>query len=1032
MSNELNNFWNFSFGRIDERRSIALILFELHSDTKMKLSSKLFSTIAIFFVGWLMGILFSYLKLTSFYYESNHDNLRHSSSSSQEEGADSTGKEVEADSIVLQPNIISRNDDTGDDLNVFLFWPYDNRLLSRANYESLETILESYPRALIRTLAFVNDGKMRAHFGFFPDQFSMYQKLGYDVSLGMDSSDAFASVGIRLAHDYFIKWTERCCLHCYAPCHKLGQPLPYHLQLFPGLTKLYKKGGVLTDLSYRFQTRFNDPYLGPGFHIHSYCTERSHVWLWEQQSQYVPNEPQAHRTCYTSTLLIFNSPRHPVITCALARYGSDTLFAQCIENDLELGGVQCVADILKQCFSQHRVTNSLSQSIVSTVSTGKMKLFDATHQGAKIATPNILETFHYNYSLAADRLERQWTPTAVSSSDSQRSGKLIYWMGSLATSGNWRHSLRTKRSNSSSISRSSSSSTEEAKVLTVTSALYLIDGIENQLKADSNSTSTDLNATNSSILTVDSERDISCMQNRCRPFSTALEYLKRLGASTSYGTDIESNSCTPVAVVMGFSQSGVDEIARVLSNHPQMVSPAYSYEANSVPTLNAPYRSKPPRALLHRMWAFPVLGSVDNQWSANVPVEERAPFMTFDASGTYALDFSTPYILRQDNPNARALFVVSHPVHRMYREYISIYKRVHGDLERLTTVSNSSSSSPAVTSSSNTNSGIKVVEEQQNLQNMLRLLSTGFDSLAEYGMSFPTKYSVLRRLLTNATHSQSQSQSHSQSHTENTGGVGSSSSSSSSNSASNDLERQMVALYYKDVFINGVITPLFAHSIAFPAIAHFQQVLGHENVRVYVSEDRHAYSDLTPIQGANKTLLVGHKAMISNLENFLGLCPHQHFKTLRRRVKLSVIDDDDYESEKDDTVRMDRLGRRRAKHADSFDDSALPPELRMSRPMYLRLVKYFSPFVSKLGVHLGLDLAHWTTSSPVVLQQLTESVNNFVNASATDGQDASWFELGDSTGLVGKTARVEKTASLIAKLLPHNDPRYDTIYNIFI
>lgn len=166
----------------------------------MKLPSKLSSVIAIFFSGWLMGILFSYIKLTTYQNESllshderggsisnseNHNGnsyfLRRNSYSSSPEDAvlfEEEGGDTITQAVPSSSSSSLSNDDTGDDLNVFLFWPYDNRLLSRANYESLETILESYPRALVRTLAFANDDKMRAHFGFFPNQFSKYQKLG--------------------------------------------------------------------------------------------------------------------------------------------------------------------------------------------------------------------------------------------------------------------------------------------------------------------------------------------------------------------------------------------------------------------------------------------------------------------------------------------------------------------------------------------------------------------------------------------------------------------------------------------------------------------------------------------------------------------------------------------------------------------------------------------------------------------------------------------------------------------------------------
>jgi hypothetical protein len=164
----------------------------------------------------------------------------------------------------------------------------------------------------------------------------------------------------------------------------------------------------------------------------------------------------------------------------------------------------------------------------------------------------------------------------------------------------------------------------------------------------------------------------------------------------------------------------------------------------------------------------------------------------------------------------------------------------------------------------------------------------------------------------------------------------------------------------------GIIDFLFSQSIDFPAVRHFQKVMGKDRVIVVISEDlgyafRHDF--------ANRTHVIGRRHLQSQLESFLNICSRKSFN----RNPDNADDDGSY----DDVIDDDDDGEPYINQSPNFDerqlsvdDSSLPAELRMSSEMLHILVAYFKPFIHQLSLYSDLDLQSWAVPSIFVENQL--------------------------------------------------------------
>ena len=151
---------------------------------------------------------------------------------------------------------------------------------------------------------------------------------------------------------------------------------------------------------------------------------------------------------------------------------------------------------------------------------------------------------------------------------------------------------------------------------------------------------------------------------------------------------------------------------------------------------------------------------------------------------------------------------------------------------------------------------------------------------------------------------------------------------------------EILNAYYNNTFhAGGALGVLFMHSINFPAIIHFQNVLGKENVMVVNSES------------LNTRNMTGVRNTLNDVFSFLGLCPY-------------------------DIPDMDVALPGKNK---------MPEDKELSQWGYRRLNKFFTPFHKALADVTGWDLRHWDTREPK--KSLPEKFNGL-----HDNPEKMWFE----------------------------------------
>lgn len=89
-----------------------------------------------------------------------------------------------------------------------------------------------------------------------------------------------------------------------------------------------------------------------------------------------------------------------------------------------------------------------------------------------------------------------------------------------------------------------------------------------------------------------------------------------------------------------------------ISSHPQVLQPVMGSQLKETYC----YMTNNLRKLRKRMWCFPF-------------IEESENFVTADGTVYYATDENSAQVLKADNPNMKAIFVLRHPVERLYSNY---------------------------------------------------------------------------------------------------------------------------------------------------------------------------------------------------------------------------------------------------------------------------------------------------------------------------------------------------------------------------
>jgi hypothetical protein len=228
------------------------------------------------------------------------------------------------------------------------------------------------------------------------NHFFKYKRKGYNIAVHAVHKMEDKDIDLGGA-GYWKKYQEKCCTKCDPKCRRGDNVQPYHLSTYIRLVKLWKKGGVFSDFSFFFLGAIDSPLVYQGVFINSFCNSKSD-WTGDDADS---------RNCFTSTLMVFNVEKSPVIFCVLKKY-DDPNFLQCVESDEKLGGANCIQNAFKLCFQEEDIIND----------------FDVG------ADTSVLETFGDDANMAEKAIltNQNWTIA---------SNKRAFWLGALAFKSKW-------------------------------------------------------------------------------------------------------------------------------------------------------------------------------------------------------------------------------------------------------------------------------------------------------------------------------------------------------------------------------------------------------------------------------------------------------------------------------------------------------------------------------------------------------------------------------------------------------------------
>jgi hypothetical protein len=192
------------------------------------MKSRQITILMIFLFGWLAGSLFTLMYLSHEsaefmrkIYPAPEPSSAHPSSQ-RNQTLDSLTFSSTPKVSYLNRNLPShsfQSNLTFHDYPIFLDWPLDDKLFTKENYLSLESLLVSYPHAKVRILLTTSQDTIQFKVGNLLSvrHFVKYKKLGYDVQV-VAVDQMIQSRGPGYGTDYWTRWSKSCCQSCNAEC----------------------------------------------------------------------------------------------------------------------------------------------------------------------------------------------------------------------------------------------------------------------------------------------------------------------------------------------------------------------------------------------------------------------------------------------------------------------------------------------------------------------------------------------------------------------------------------------------------------------------------------------------------------------------------------------------------------------------------------------------------------------------------------------------------------------------------------------
>ena len=227
-------------------------------------------------------------------------------------------------------------------------------------------------------------------------------------------------------------------------------------------------------------------------------------------------------------------------------------------------------------------------------------------------------------------------------------------------------------------------------------------------------------------------------------------------------------------------------------------------------------------------------------------------------------------------------------------------------------------------------------------------------------------------------------------------------------------DEEMIHHYYNYPFkLGGALGVLVIHSLAFPAIIHYRNILGPENVMVVNAEDLDVKDSNRLRKKMNEVFkFIGTRHFLSCVMYTYILYFYAHAECCNWCSLLAIplfffifsfnqpgLCPFDIPAQMDEALK---------------GKNALPEEHDISQDIYKRLTKFYIPFNEKLAKITGFNLTHWNSKKP------SKKMREFMIGRNTTLPPA-WFDIDENKG-----ASVHKG---LMQLLPHEGRSEDSGFN---
>lgn len=529
---------------------------------------------------------------------------------------------------------------------IYFLWHDEDAYFNIYHYLSIESIFAVYPHAIFTYLVpeapsslstdTIHSLKLSRYLA--SNKFEKYRKLGY----------RFTVRTFTPAQDGRFRTV---CANC---------TVPFHISLQFALQEIHRTGGLVLHPSFYFLAALDG--LDYGHYFDNYCLSphESANTLRTYRPKVYDRWPEL--ICTVSSMIYTRHAYDTVVECVLSLFTSDDLFLVCLESDQHFGGAICIDKVFNQCMKRSgdgrfNVFSALNVEDANNVAVGgdsrvmPSTTFPSSEDSKRPAhqrlSVEVLESFNNDPLKAARelRFERNWT---------LREESRVLYMGMLSFPRS-KHLPDDDRGGPFADNSMIRSAIEQSRSIRKAEA-----GLLRYRPLAAHSSANNQSTAFSPPLALLKDESPGECHGYARelilpshlPYShdhVAHQVPTAQALRVLHSTSLYQFSCAPSIFVGGFPYSHASTLYDALTEHPLVLAPQCGHASWSESYVSV-------AATRDRAQCYPL-------------IEPGERFLSVDGNLMLGVSPFAPHLIRQDNPAAKVIFVIRHPVHRLYLHY---------------------------------------------------------------------------------------------------------------------------------------------------------------------------------------------------------------------------------------------------------------------------------------------------------------------------------------------------------------------------